>query len=205
MLTLPDLRTTGAAALLAASLLVSSSPALTQALPGLPPLRKAPELTFKLPGGEQKKLSQYRGKVVALEFILTTCPHCQVASKVMTKLQAELGSKGFQALDVAVNTTDEAVIKQFIANQQVGFPVGWVDTGSPMNNIMALMNFMGMTANDRPQMPQQALIDREGMIRYQTPPQSDFVATEEPTLRARVLELLGQTGAPQPKPPTGHK
>ncbi len=197
-------RMTAPAILLGASVLIASTLAFSQALPGLPPIRHAPELTFKLPGGQQKTLSQYRGKVVALEFILTTCPHCQVASKVMTKLQGELGPKGFQALDIAVNTTDEAVIKQFISNQQVGFPVGWVDTGSPMNNVMALMTFMGMTPNDRPQMPQQVLIDREGMIRYQTPPASDTASTEEPLLRSRVMELLGQSAAPAPKSATGH-
>ena len=193
-----NLRLCGAAALIAFCLM-STGPVLSQALPGLPPLRKVPELSFKLPGGTQKQLSQYKGRVVALEFIQTTCPHCQEASKVMTTLQRELGPKGFQALDVAVNTTDEAVIKQFIADLKVGFPVGWIDAGSPRDNIMALMNFMGMTINDRPQVPQQVLIDRDGMIRYQTPPSGDFTALELDTLRGRLLEILGQTGAPKPK------
>ena len=190
------------AAALVSFCLISSVPVLSQALPGLPPLRKAPELDFKLPGGAQKQLSQYKGKVVALEFIQTTCPHCQEASKVMTTLQRELGPKGFQALDVAVNTTDEAVIKQFIADLKVGFPVGWIDAGSPSNNAIVVMNFMGMAANDRPQVPQQVLIDRDGMIRYQTPPSGDFTALEESTLRSRLLEILGQSGAPKPKAQT---
>ncbi|MGI8742848.1 MAG: peroxiredoxin family protein [Bryobacteraceae bacterium] len=34
--------------------------------------RKAPELTIPLPAGGQVKLSDYRGKVVILAFILTT-------------------------------------------------------------------------------------------------------------------------------------
>lgn len=34
--------------------------------------RKAPELTIPLPTGGQVKLSDYRGKVVVLAFILTT-------------------------------------------------------------------------------------------------------------------------------------
>ena len=190
-----------AAAALVSSFLISAVPALSQALPGLPPLRTAPELSFKLPGGEKRELSHYKGKVVALEFIQTTCPHCQEAAKVMSTLQRELGPKGFQALDVAVNTTDEALIKQFILDQRVVFPVGWIDAGSPRDNVMVLMNFMGMTASDRPQVPQQVLIDREGMIRYQTPPSGDATALEESTLRGRLLEILGQAGAPRPKPP----
>ncbi len=163
-----------------------------QALPGLPPIRQAPELAFKVPGGEQKLLSQYKGKVVALEFILTTCPHCQAASKVMTKLQQELGPKGFQAIDVAVNTSDEAVVKDFIKNFQTGFVVGWLDAGSTMNNVLLTMKFMGYSINGPhgPQMPQQVLIDASGMIRYQTPMEGDPAASEEPVLRGRVMELL---------------
>src|SRR5205807_1023300 len=96
--------------------------------------RKAPELAFTVPGEGQKLLSQYRGKVIALEFIATTCPHCQAASRMMTRYQQELGPRGFQALDVAINALDEnpdpnnanAVVTKFIKDFQVGFPVGWV-------------------------------------------------------------------------------
>src|SRR5665213_2792823 len=88
--------------------------------------RKAPELAFTLPGEGAKLLSQYRGKVVALEFILTTCPHCQAASRVMSKLQQEYSDRGFQALDVAINTTDDSVVEAFVRNFQVSFPVGWI-------------------------------------------------------------------------------
>lgn len=158
--------------------------------PPLPVIRPAPDLTFKLPGGEQKKLADYRGKVVALEFILTTCSHCQAASRVLSKLSDELGPKGFQAIAVAINTSDEAAIKQFVATQQATFPVGWINFGPIGANAQAMMQYMGMSPNDRPLMPQQLLIDRAGNVRYQTPPQSDHEAVTEPLLRTRVLELL---------------
>ena len=51
--------------------------------------RPAPEFSAKLPNGGQILLSKYRGKVVALEFLFTTCPHCQHASQVMSQLQTE--------------------------------------------------------------------------------------------------------------------
>src|SRR5436309_15913899 len=75
-------------------------------LPGADPLRKAPELSFNLPQEGQKLLSSYRGMVVSLEFILTTCVHCQAVSKVMTKLHEEYGRQGFQAVDVAIHGLD---------------------------------------------------------------------------------------------------
>ena len=53
--------------------------------------------------GHQTLLSSYRGKVMALLFVHTTCPHCQHASQVFTEIQKEYGPRGFQALDVAFN------------------------------------------------------------------------------------------------------
>ena len=144
---------------------------------------KAPELAFTIPEQGQKLLSQYRGKVVALEFIQTTCPQCQAASKIMTRLQQEYGSRGFQALDVAINTTDTQVVQTFEKEFQVGFPVGY----TPQDQMMA---FMGFTMADRFVVPQLILIDRKGYIHYQTPPLGDSSSLKEDTIRQRLNELL---------------
>lgn len=154
-------------------------------------LRKAPELAFTLPQEGQKLLSQYRGKVVALEFILTTCIHCQAASKMMTRLQQEFGSSGFQALDLAINALDEnrdsqaadALVKNFQSNFQVGFPVGWVKREE-------MSSFLQFSLMQRSVVPQLALIDRAGYIHYQTPPMGDENSMREETIRERIKELL---------------
>src|SRR5580700_2974247 len=109
-------------------------------------LRKAPELAFTLPGEGEKLLSQYRGKVVALEFILTTCPHCQAASKDLTRYQQELGARGFQVIDLAINALDdmrtpaeaEQMVNGFVRNFQVGFPVGYLPRPQ-------MMSFLGVS------------------------------------------------------------
>lgn len=165
-------------------------------------LRKAPELAFTIPGQGQRLLSQYRGKVIALEFILTTCPHCQAASKEMTKFQQEYGARGFQALDLAINAKDEGrtdaqaneVVADFARNFEVGFPVGWIPRDQ-------MMNFMGFSMADRMVVPQLVLIDRKGYVHYQTPA-SDSDGTWEKlmnteTIRQHIGELLslGSTGA----------
>jgi cytochrome oxidase Cu insertion factor (SCO1/SenC/PrrC family) len=71
------------------------------ALAGAEIPRQAPEYAFTLPGGKQDLLSNYKGKVIALEFLFTTCPHCQTSARTLSKLQGEFGAKGFQALGVA--------------------------------------------------------------------------------------------------------
>src|SRR5690242_20387512 len=56
--------------------------------------RPAPEFAIRLMDGTDLLLSQQRGKVVCLMFILTTCPHCQKLVGTMSKLQPELGPRG---------------------------------------------------------------------------------------------------------------
>jgi thiol-disulfide isomerase/thioredoxin len=154
--------------------------------------RKAPELAFTVPGQGDKLLSQYRGKVIALEFILTTCPHCQAASHLMSQLQQEYGSRGFQALDVAINGVDEGrtpaqaneLVQAFATNNQTNFPVGW----TPREQ---MLSFTGFSVMNRFVVPQLILIDRKGIIHYQTPPLGDPNAMQESTIRQRVEELLG--------------
>jgi thiol-disulfide isomerase/thioredoxin len=154
-------------------------------------LRKAPELAFTLPGEGERLLSQYRGKVVALEFILTTCPHCQAASRLMTRLQQEYGGRGFQALDVAINGLDDGrtpqqadvLVETFSRNFQVGFPVGWV----PRDRFVP---FMGFSFAELTVVPQLVLMDRKGYIHYQTPAKGEENAMKEATLRQRIEELL---------------
>jgi thiol-disulfide isomerase/thioredoxin len=148
-------------------------------------LRKAPELSFTIPGKGPQLLSQYRGKVVALSFIFTTCPHCQAASKVMTKFQQEFAARGLQVLDVAVNQNADLLVENFRKDYQVGFPVGWI----PQDQMVAFMGF----SSARFVVPQLVLIDRKGMIHYQTPALEDEnwdKLMKEEVIREHIDELL---------------
>src|SRR5579884_1389421 len=85
-------------ALFSAGLLADTTPANSTITP-----YAAPEFVVNLPGGKQLLLSSLRGKVVVMEFLFTTCPHCQHASQVFTQLYSEFGSRGFQPVGVAFN------------------------------------------------------------------------------------------------------
>lgn len=150
-------------------------------------VRKAPEFAFSVPGKGQELLSQYRGKVVALSFIFTTCPHCQAESKYLTKLQGEYGSKGLQVLAVAVNANADLLVENFAKDFQVNFPVGWA-------NAEQMQTFMGF-GSQRYVVPQLVLIDRTGNIHWQTPATTDDgrwqKIMDQDTIRQHIEELLG--------------
>jgi peroxiredoxin len=144
-------------------------------------VRPSPEFAFNVPGQGTRLLSQYRGKVVGLEFILTTCPHCQAASHVMNAMQERYRTRGFQAIDVAVDANADLLVEHFAADYQVKFPVGWA-------TIEQMMNYMGFQG--RPVVPQLVLIDRAGNIRYATPRLGDPESMKPEVIASRIEELL---------------
>jgi peroxiredoxin len=145
--------------------------------------RPSPEFVISYPGGKQALLSSYRGKVVVLTFIFTTCPHCQREAQMLSKLNSELGPKGFQPLAVAVNPMAIMLVPDFVREYHVNFPVG-------AGEREALMAYMRIKPDDRWVVPQVAVIDRRGVIRAQTPYNGDEKLQDEANLRTLIESLL---------------
>jgi peroxiredoxin len=145
--------------------------------------RPAPEYSITLPNGKQVLLSQYRGKVVALGFYFTTCPHCQVTCQLMEKLSGEYGGRGFRPLGVAFNEMANLLIGDYARNLKLTFPLGASSRGT-------VYEFLKENDNQRGTVPQMVLVDRKGIIRFQSPAAGDEVFFKEQTLRQRIEELL---------------
>lgn len=153
------------------------------ALPGADIPRQAPNMTFKMPGGGVIDLTQHKGKVVALEFLITTCPHCQKASQILQKMQDEYGPKGFQALGVATNDMAHMLVPDYVKNFGLRFPVGFAPREQAhefLQHPMMLIMYV----------PQLVFLDRKGTIRAQHAGGSDFFKEEEKNVRAKIEELL---------------
>jgi peroxiredoxin len=155
------------------------------AQPAMP--RKAPEITIVEPSGKQTLLSSYRGKVVLLAFIFTTCSHCQAECGIITKLHGELGDKGFQPLAVAFNDNAGMLVSGFVQNLKIDFPVGYA-TRKTVTDYLQL--------DDSPSskgwnVPQIVLINRKGMIVAQSTPKGSEELQVEDSLRKKITELLG--------------
>ncbi|MCX6619616.1 MAG: hypothetical protein NTY38_00765 [Acidobacteria bacterium] len=133
--------------------------------------RKSQELVIQIPKGPQLLLSQFRGKVVALEFLFP--------------------------LGIAFNDQASLLVPEFVRSYGVNYPVGFATP-------MAVNNYLDVSVLTRMVVPQIVLIDRSGMIRFQTSPgrgQEDLGG--EAALRTRIEELLKES--PGRKPSTSQR
>ena len=163
------------------------------AMPTLP--RRSPEFSIVEPladgkPGKTTLLSTYRGKVIVLAFVHTTCSHCQAFVQELTKLHVELGPRGFQPVAIAWNEHANMLVPSFVKEFKVDFPVGSVDSYD------SVMSFMGFSIMERPVVPLVVVIDRKGMIRAQSPSEGDANLQDENSLRALILSLLKEAPAP---------
>ncbi|HET8548587.1 MAG TPA: TlpA disulfide reductase family protein, partial [Bryobacteraceae bacterium] len=128
--------------------------------------RKSPELVIAAHDGGQLRLSELRGKVVVVEVLLTTCPHCQHSAEMLNRMQTRYGARGFQAIGVGFNESDKSQIENFVRTFGVKYPVGYV----PRETIYKYLQADPATGIH---VPNLVFIDRRGVIRHQSLPQGD--------------------------------
>jgi peroxiredoxin len=114
---------------------------------------RAPSLTLKSIEGRTVRLSDYRGKVVLINFWATWCPPCRAEMPDLVKLQRDYGKDGLQIIGVTYQPEERARVRKFTRKLKVNYPIALgtreiKDTFSPDETL-----------------PLTVIIDREGTIR----------------------------------------
>jgi peroxiredoxin len=149
--------------------------------------RACPDFTVNMPDGKQIKLSSFQGKVIAVEFLLTYCSHCQRASRSTDLVYRELGAQGFQPIGIAIDPAADPV--SYVRNLNLTFPVGRCAQTDAMT-------FLQLTPVSRMMMPQVCFVDRRFTIREQYSGDNPFFGEmEEKNIRELVSKLLAEGGA----------
>ena len=154
-------------------------------------VRRAPG--FALPDSKMQvyDLADFRGKLVILEFMQTTCGHCAAFAGILNEVQQKYGDR-VVILAVANSSQDnQNTVAQYIAGHQVRYPILF-DAGQ-----MAFSYFRSTTFDN----PHIYLIDAYGTIK------SDFgygpmtkEIFEGKALFPEIDRLLGSgAGAPKKK------
>src|ERR1700724_3167584 len=84
--------------------------------------RRAPGFSLPDVKTQQHDLADYRGKVVVLEFMQTTCPHCAAFTSVLSQIEQKYGNK--VAIVSVVNPPDDQnKVSSYITGHQIDYPV----------------------------------------------------------------------------------
>jgi peroxiredoxin len=84
----------------------------------------SPPVDFRLPdiNGQQVTLSDFKGKIVFLNFWTTWCPECRIEMPSMEKLHRKLKGKDFEM--IAVNLQEPALrVKDFLKKYPLTFTI----------------------------------------------------------------------------------
>jgi thiol-disulfide isomerase/thioredoxin len=80
-----------------------------------PPGTPAPIVTFKNLDGQDVPLSEYKGKVVLVNFWATWCEPCQFEIPWLIEMQQKYSSKGFTVLGIDVDDEGDNVVSAYTA------------------------------------------------------------------------------------------
>ena len=146
--------------------------------------RRAPGFSLPDLKGVQHDLADYHGKVVLLEFMQTTCPHCASFVEILDKVKQRFGPK-LEILAISNPPDDQKKVEGYIAGHNITYPILF-DCGQVAYSYLRVVQF---------DLPQVYLIDASGMIQrhYEYGPMSRDIF-EGNGLMPEVERLVGLAG-----------
>lgn len=137
---------------------------------------EAPDFSFTDAAGNKARLSDFRGKVVMLEFWATWCPPCIEAAPAMKTVYGKYKDRGFVLLGISVDKGHDAGAKvtSFVKEKALTYPVFLDD-----ENLSAAYG-----ANS---IPTSLIIDKKGRIAVR---HTGFIPDMAETLSQEIEALL---------------
>lgn len=105
--------------------------------------------------GKRVKLSDYRGKVVVIDFWATWCGPCVMSMPVMDELYKKYKDKGVEF--IGISQEERTTIQEFLKKRPVAYPQ-FMDDGGGMGGPTKLF--------DATTLPTVIVIDRQGVGTY---------------------------------------
>ena len=113
-------------------------------------------LALALPDLQNKvqSLSQWRGKVLVVNFWATWCAPCREEIPIFVKMQEKYRDQGLQFVGISIDQADKT--SEFSSNFKINYPslIGTFDT----------MEISRRAGNDKRVLPYTVILDRKGQI-----------------------------------------
>lgn len=115
--------------------------------------RVAPDFELKDLDGKVHHLSDYKGKVVILNFWATWCPPCKKEIPDFIEMQKQYEAQGVQFLGIAMDDEGLDKVKPWVASHNLSYPILLPD------------GKVAASYGEMSSIPVTYFIDRKGMIR----------------------------------------
>jgi len=136
----------------------------------------APEFTLPDMNGRSVSLSQFRGKVVILDFWATWCPPCRMEIPHFVELQGRFQSKGLEIVGVSLDQEGAAKVRPFAQQNKINYTM--LVNGLPITGM-----YGGISG-----IPTTFVLDKRGRVAQQ------FVGfTDESVFESLVSSLLTES------------
>jgi len=167
----------GAAAVAAAGAGVWAGARLLPSGAAPAPSIASPLDTFAFPdlAGKPRRIAEWRGKVVAVNFWATWCAPCREEIPLFMEVRRERASQGFEVVGIAIDNA--AKVAEYARNVAISYPILIAD-GSGLELIRKLGNASGG-------LPYTSFLDRGGR-----PVRSKLGALKRPELEDLLSQLL---------------
>ena len=116
--------------------------------------KPAPDFTLKDSNGTPVKLSDYKGKVVLLNFWATWCGPCAMEIPWFIEFEQQYKSQGFAVLGVSMDDEGWAAVKPYIAEHKLNYRI-------MLGNDSVSQLYGGLDA-----LPTTFILDRDGKIAF---------------------------------------
>jgi thiol-disulfide isomerase/thioredoxin len=113
---------------------------------------KAPQLELRDLDGRVVRLSDYRGKVVLINFWATWCPPCRAEMPELVRLQREYRKQGLQIIGLTYPPEKKDRVRRFARSIKVNYPI-----------VLGTRQIKARFSSDET-LPLTIVIDRDGKI-----------------------------------------
>jgi len=135
----------------------------------------APDFNIRNLKGGSASLSDYRGKIVLVNFWATWCGPCKAEMPSMEALYRSHGRNDFEILAVSIDLGDEAPVRSFVEDFGFTFPI-LLDSQFDVNDLFQIRV-----------VPTSIVIDRNGVVTDRLLGAKDW---NDPDAQAFVKELI---------------
>ena len=121
--------------------------------------QQRPEFGLTDTEGEMRKISEWNGKVLLVNFWATWCPPCKKEIPAFMALQDEYGEQGFQVIGIAID--DEQAVIDYADTLGINYPI--------MAAELTAMEISRLYGNRFNALPYSVFVARDGTITHTKP------------------------------------